>query len=908
MDNGTDVTWTEVDELLDAALDRPADERAAFLNRACAGRPDLRREVKALLEADGEALSFLRGEAVAFAAPAYDPDEKSIIDADPLAVPSRHIGGYRLTEEIGRGGMSRVFRAERIDGQIEQTVAVKLLRIGLDTDEARRRFRIEQQVLATLQHPNIAQFFDGGVTEDDVPYLVMEYVEGQPITAFCDAHRLSIDDRLQLLHRVGEALQHAHRNLVVHRDLKPSNVLVTPEGTVKLLDFGIAKLLDEAEAAVTVPVTRTGMRPMTPAYAAPEQVEEGTISTATDVYQLGILAYEVLTGHRPFEECSRFDIEEAVRDKVPDRPSSIVGTERPDVDEEGQRPVTPAGISKARNTTPRQLRHTLEGDLDTIILTALRKEADRRYPSINGLLDDLQRYEVGQPVEARAHTLGYRTQKFVLRHRWGLGIATAFLVVIGIFATMLVQQRDRARQEAQKAETVSAYLVELFDAGDPYNPPDTLSAQTIVRRGMERVERLQDRPVVQAEMLDALGQASRGLGDWARADSLLQRALTLRRRHLDAPHSELVASLLHVADAKWNGQRFWEARPLYEEALSMSEQLGETKHRADILEGIAQTMAVQGAPDSAEVLMRTSIDLQRRQQALAYHELPLDQMRLARIVQQQGRHDRAEDLYRAALQRMENEPGYTQVERARAYSDFGALLRNKGEHAAAGTYYRKALSLSNRVLGRTHPRSHQARDHLYEILLMQGKYEDALSLARRGLELAENQAETSRYPITTAYQRVGHLLDNMGRSAEALSLLQTATQMRREERGADHLWTHSTGLRYALCLLDADRTEDARGLLRAAEEALQHTHSDSTTLDLTRMKALLAVGNGMLHAEEERWEVAASYLSRGFALRRDQMGLRAPLSQRALRHLVEVYERAGQSARAAMYRDSLLMQ
>ncbi len=906
MRDGTDVTWTEVDALLEAAMNRSPDERDAFLDRACAGRPELRREVEALLEADAEAVSFLKGEAVAFAAPAYDPEEQSILEADPLVEPSRQVGPYRLEEEIGQGGMSRVFRAERIDGGFEQTVAVKLLRLGLDTDAARRRFRIEQQVLAKLQHPNIAQFLDGGVSEDNVPYLVMEYVEGEPITSYSDAHRLSLDDRLHLLGRVGEALQHAHRNLVVHRDLKPSNVLVTSEGTVKLLDFGIAKLLDAAEASITVPLTRTGMQPMTPAYAAPEQVAEGTISTSTDVYQLGILAYELLTGHRPFEEYSRFTIEEAIRDETPQRPSLAVGTACPDPKAANGRPVTPEEISEARNTNPRQLRHALEGDLDTIVLTALRKEPDRRYTSIKALQDDLRRYEAGKPVQARSLTLGYRTRKLIQRHRWKVGVAGGFLVLIVAFGAMLVQQRNRAQQEAQKSELVSSYLVELFDAGDPYNPPDTLSAQTLLRRGMERVERLQDRPVVQAEMLDALGQASRGLGDWTRADSLLQRALTLRRQHLDGPHTDLVASLVHVADTKWNGQRFWEARPLYEEALSMSERLGTADHRAQILKGLAQTMAVQGAPDSAEVLMRTSIDLQRRREAVAYHELPLDQMRLARIVQQQGDHDEAEDLYRAALLRMEKEAGYTRAERARAYSDFGFLLRNKGEHAAAATYYQKALALTNRVFGRAHPRSRQARDQLFEIHLLRGEYEAALSLARSDLDIAERHYDAPSYPVSTAYQRVGHLLDNMGRSAEAAPLLRRAAEMQREERGDDHLLTQNARARHALCLVERGRLAEAEEKLQRVEAALQQAHSDSTTLDLSHLEAILSVGKGRLHAHQEEWDQAATSLTRAFELRREQMGLRAPLTQRALRSLVVVHRQGGRSSRAEAYRDLLL--
>jgi serine/threonine-protein kinase len=911
MNEMSDTDWEEVDALFDEALDRPPEERAAFLDRECGDRPALRAELESLLAAEAEAPSFFEQEAMAFAAPAYEPEEGESIADDPLAAPSHRVGPYHLEEEIGRGGMSRVFRAERTDGGFEQTVAVKLLRVGLDTEAARRRFRLEQQVLATLQHPHIAALLDGGLTDDDVPYLVMEYVDGRPITRYCDENTLPIPDRLALLCDVGDALQHAHRNLVVHRDLKPSNVLVTPEGTVKLLDFGIAKLLDGADTDLTLPQTRTGVRPMTPAYAAPEQVRGGSVSTATDVYQLGVLAYEVLTGHRPFACSNRRDVERAILDTQPDRPSTVVGRACPEAEtedrDETDRPATPEAISKARGTTPRQLRHTLEGDLNTIVQTAMRKDEDRRYASVEAMVGDLERYRDGQPIEARSASLSYQARKFVQRNRLLVSIVGAFVGLVVTFGLLLVQQRGRARQEAQKAEFVSSYLVELFHAGTPSGAADTVTARTLVRRGLDRVERLRDRPVVQAEMLDALGQASRGIGEWEQADSLLQRALALRRRHLEPPHPDLVASLLHVADTKRSERRLWEARPLYEEALDMSRYLGQDGHRADILEGLARTMSRQGTPDSAEVLMRRAIDLRRRTHGDQYRALPLDQMDLARIVQRQGKHDEAEELYRAGLRQMKRGTGYTPTERVEAYNNLGTLLRNKGENAAAVTYYRKALTLATRSMGRDHPWARRARDNLYRTFIRRGRYEDALSLARTNLENAATRYTPPHPAITDAYQQVGHLLDNMGRSVEAEPILRRTVQMRETQRGPDHVQTHSSRVRYALCLVERGRLAQAQRLLRGGEAALQHTPPDSTTVDVTRMRAILFVGKGRLHAELREWDAAQSFLKRGYRLRRQQVGLRAPLSQRALRALAEVSRKAGRPERAAAYRDSLMV-
>lgn len=908
MDEISDTDWEQIDALLDEALDRPPEEWAAFLDRECGDRPALRAEVEALLAAEAEAPSFLEQEAMTFAAPAYEPEDGESIADDPLAAPSHLVGPYRLEEEIGRGGMSRVFRAERTDGGFDQTVAVKLLRIGLDTEAARRRFRLEQQVLAKLQHPHIAGLLDGGLTEDDVPYLVMEYVDGRPITTYCDRNRLPIPERLSLLCDVGRALQHAHKNLVVHRDLKPSNVLVTPDGTVKLLDFGIAKLLDDTDASITLPQTRTGVRPMTPAYAAPEQVRGEAVSTATDVYQMGVLAYEVLTGHRPFAFSERRDVEHAILETSPAHPSAVVCTSRPEAEteEETERPMTPEAIGAARETTPRELRHLLEGDLSTIVQTAMRKDEDRRYASVEALVGDLERYAEGQPIEARSASIEYRLRKFVQRNRLGVSIGTAFLGLIVTFGLLLFQQRERAQQEAQKSEIVSSYLVDLFNAGTPGDRSDPVTAKTLVRRGLDRVDRLEDRPVVQAEMLDALGQASRGIGEWEQADSLLERALALRRQHLDPPDPDLVASLLHVADTKGSAHRFWEARPLYEEALNMSRTLGTEAHRADILDGLAQTMAQQGAPDSAEVLMRRAIDRRRRTLGDRYRELPLDQMYLARIIQKQGNHEEAEALYRAGLRQMQRSDAYTPTERVEAYNNFGDLLRSRQKTGAAATYYRRALTEASRSMGRAHPRARRARDNLYATLIRRGRYEDALGLARTNLEIAATQHAPPHPSITDAYQQVGHLLDNMGRSAEAEPILRRTVDMRRDERGDDHIQTHDSQLRYALCLVERDKLDEAEPMLRAGETALQRTPSDSTTVDLTRMEAILLVGKGRLHTERQEWEQAQSALERGYRLRRQQVGLRAPLSQRALRALAEAYDGAGQPGRAAAYRDSLM--
>jgi serine/threonine-protein kinase len=622
---------------------------------------------------------------------------------------------------------------------------------------------------------------------------------------------------------------------------------------------------------------------------------------------MGVLAYELCTGHRPFEGTEGRDVERAILETEARRPSTVVAHPRQKPEEgEDARPVTPEAISEARSTTPRRLRHLLEGDLNTIIRTAMCKESERRYASIEAFLGDLDRYRDGQPIQARADSVGYRAKKFVQRNRWEVGIAAAFLGLMVTFGFLLFQQREQAQQEAEKAGFVSSYLVDLFGTGTGL-ASDFLSAQTLVRRGLDRTARHRDRPVVQAEMLDALGQAARGLGEWEQADSLLQRALILRQQHLDPPHPDLVASLVHVANTRRSARRFWEARPLYEEALEMDRHLGTKKHRAGILEGLGKTMSRQGAPDSAEVLMRKAINLRRREQGGQYHGLSLDQMDLARIVQRQGKHEEAEALYRAALRQMERGTGFTSSERVSAYKQFGDLLYTKEELAAAATYYQRALSLTEETMGRGHPQARRARTSLYETLILRGRYEKALSVARTNLDVIREKHPTDHSARPVAFQRVGHLLDNMGRSAEAEPLLRRAVSLREAEHGADHIRTHATRVRYALCLIERNQRAEAERMLREGRDALEEVSVDSTTVDISHLQAILQVAEGRLYAEARDLIKAQKLLERGYRHRREQAGLRAPLTQRALRELVWVYEASGQPDQAGAYRDSVMV-
>jgi serine/threonine protein kinase/tetratricopeptide (TPR) repeat protein len=435
--------WDQVKELFTSALERDPEERSNFLRQACGADDSLRAEIESLLSSFDDAPTFLED------CPAAD-----LLSAQSSAIAGRRIGAYRIIRECGHGGMGIVYLAERADDQYRKRVAIKMLMPGINKDEVLRRFRNERQALAALDHPSIVRLLDGGSTEEGLPYLIMDYVEGVRIDEYCDTHRLSIAERLQLFRTVCLAVQYAHETLVIHRDLKPGNILITKEGVARLLDFGIAKVLNP-QWSPDAPLTRTDWRPMTPEYASPEQVRGEPITNATDIYSLGVLLYELLTGHRPYRV--RFDspleIERSVCEEVPEKPSAAVSRidERASHDGSTRTVITPQLIGEARAIRPEELPRRLRGDLDTIVMKAIRKEPEHRYASAEAFSKDIERHLSGMPIEARKPTLLYRGGKFIHRHTESLATALLVLAVVAGLGTWEARRLWKQRNEQQSS-------------------------------------------------------------------------------------------------------------------------------------------------------------------------------------------------------------------------------------------------------------------------------------------------------------------------------------------------------------------------------------------------------------------------------------------------------------------------
>jgi eukaryotic-like serine/threonine-protein kinase len=731
--------WQQIEHLFHQALEHPTGDREAFLAHACADA-ELRSEVAALLEEDGPAEAFFDGLAGRAGALQETLDASQDDRSESGALAGRCIGSHRLEREIGRGGTSVVYLARRVRGDFQRMVAVKILTRRAHSVLLLRRFEREQQVLSDLDHPNIARLYDGGVTEDGYSYFVMELVNGDPIDRYCDDRRLGVEARLRLLLTVAQAVQHAHHHLVIHRDLKPSNILVTHDGSVKLLDFGIARMLTDEHGDAAGGVTRTGERWMTPDYAAPEQVRGEPTTTATDVYQLGLLLYELLTGRGPYPRRTAnaaYLIEKAVCETDPQRPSRVVAQSEARRWTDTGAPVNPEDVARSRGCDAKQLRKTLAGDLDAILLKALEKDALLRYNSVEALARDLERFLEGRPVEARQGELRYHARKFLRRHRLPVATVTLGAILLAGTSALYVQgmatERDRARTEAAKTGEIADFMLGLFEAGHPNEARgEVLTATMLLERGVARAEELAHQPEVQAQMLATIALAHHGLGEIERSAQLFERSLAIRREHMGAMHADVAHSLANLGWSRLVQRDFAAAEVHFLEALSIQRQALGADHPevANSLNGLG--LAINGLGRNAEAmhLLREALEMRRNSLGGAHVEIASGLQDLAILLRASGDLTRAEALLREGLDMRRDllDPSHPDI--ARSTYHLASLLQAKGDYESAERLYLETLSIRRHALGEEHRATRYTARRLATLYDGWGKPERATLIRR----------------------------------------------------------------------------------------------------------------------------------------------------------------------------------
>lgn len=818
--------WERIETILDTALTLSGKKRTDFINKECGNDEKLLREVKSMLRAieESEKTRFLEG--------ILTDSDRLVDEFTDLKTSAKDsfigtkIGAFKVIGELGSGGMGNVYKAERVDGHFSQQVAIKLLQRNIRSEETIYRFRMEQEILASLKHSNIAQLYDGGITENGNPFLIMEYVDGVPIDRYCNDHQLSLDERLELFLEVCKAVQYAHANLVIHRDLKAQNIYVTNEGDVKVLDFGIAKLLDPKMTQQTLLETQPGQKLWTPQYAAPEQIFGDPVTVATDVYALGVLLYKLLTANYPLDLKGKSisEIEKIITRDQPEIPSKII------------RDRGHSGFSMSYGKE--DLLKNLKGDLDALILKALRKEPEYRYSTVNELIEDIERYRGGLPITARRDTVSYRIGKFVRRNKAGIMVLSViFAIVVGLvtfYTWRITEEKEIAEQEAQKAEQISGFLTNLFERANPYGEEiesglDT-KLGTILELGSEKIEtELNDQPEIQASLKTVIGETYKKLGEFEKAEVLLNDAVNILK-NTDSKQ-DYALSLYHLAHVHQEKGDWKRADSLLQISLSIYEEIPGGLTSDNALTALSLygnlTWFNGGNFDKADSLLSKSLSLRLEYYSEDEDKLATAYNDLAALNHFQGKFDKAEPYYRNAIRLFENSPG-DQVNLGISMANFSILLRENGKLHEALDMQSKALNLFRKTPEQFQVDIALGHGNLAEINYLNKNYSKADSLATISISMLEDIYGPVHPYVSRTKLTIAKSLFNQRNYKDAEQLFLKVDKDYRKIYPADHPRLADPLLGLGKLYLELENYVEAEALLKKAYEIRRKGYSEKS--------------------------------------------------------------------------------
>lgn len=775
----------------------------------------------------------------------------------PSEAHGRRIGAWRIVRLLGSGGMGVVYLAERADESFQQQVAIKLVRNRLVDRETEERLVGERRILASLNHPNIARLLDGGTMPDGTPYLVMEYIDGVPIDHYCDSRRLTIDERLELFRAICSAVHYAHQNLVVHRDIKTTNILVTRDGVPKLLDFGIAKLLD-AGGAATGGLTREGILMMTPENAAPEQVLEQPVTTATDTYALGILLYTLLSGHPPYRLTgSHREVVETICHRQPELPSTMVRVAWREPETRGRQfgNLTPEIISRYRGTTTDRLRRRLRGDLDNIVMMALRKEPGRRYRSASEFSDDLERHQASLPVTARPDTWRYRSGKFLRRHAAGAAMSAVLIGLLMAFGIAMSVQNRLIAEERDTAMEVSRFLERIFTAPDPGNARGLdITAKEILARGADRISsELSEKPVIQAALMETIGRVYLNLGQYEPAITTLEEALRIRLATVGARHPRVAAVKNDLGLALTRTADYRRARELLESALAQNRrEEGENGPAvARNLYSLSELAQATGDLERAERLAAESLRIFESYGDRYPREIAEGKSGLARIYRARNELAAAESLYREAIAVTRQHFGADHPHIAYFLQNLAVVLRARGELASAEAMFEESIAVTRRVLGEEHDLVAGSLVMLGALRQDRGQLESAGAAYSEALAIHTNARGPEHPFVAYDMTSIAMLKSDLGELREAEVLLRDAIAIYERSVGPGHQYVASALTELGVVLTDRGAPGEALPVL---ERALAIRAADYTPADPLMAATNAAYGHAL--AQLGRFEEA----------------------------------------------------
>jgi eukaryotic-like serine/threonine-protein kinase len=883
--------WERIQTLFHDAADRDGTEQQVFLKSECGEDDALMAEVVAMLEEDRRGASLLdRGMA--------DVADQMLGDAAPPSGGLKEFGQYRTQRVLGEGGMGIVYLCERKD--LGSLVAIKVLRDAWLSPARRERFASEQRTLAQLNHPSIARLYDADTLPDGTPWFVMEYVEGLALTEYCNKYDCSIERRLQLFRQVCEAVQYAHGRAVIHRDLKPSNIFVKPDGSVRLLDFGIAKQVESLGAPISQ--TRTLLRLMTPAYAAPEQIRGESAGVHTDVYSLGVILYELLAGQLPFDLSNLTPNEAAsiIVDHEPGKPSTVAkGKAR-----------TTAGASSPRRRPAMTITTPSKGewaDLDVLCLTAMHKDPQRRYRSVEALIRDIDHYLGGEPLEARPDALRYRMSKFVGRNARAVTAAALVLtLVVGLvifFTLRLATARNAALAEAARTQRIQKFMTNLFQGGDAEaGPADSLRVVTLLDRGVQGAQSLNAEPEVQAELYETLGTLYENLGKFDQANSLLSSALA-QRKALFGPDSPQVAeSLVALGLLRDDQAQLPEAEQLVREGLAMSQRHLPPSHPAvaRAMTALGKVLEDRGSYDAAIATLNAAIRLQSSATGAPTSELAASLYELANTHFYAGHYDTAESLNQRLLPMFRQLDGERHPRVADVLINLGAIRHDLGHYAEAEQLERQALDMVQAWYGKDSSETATDLTILARTLVFEGRFDEAIGLLQQSLSIKERVYGKVHPSVASSLNELGNAAFKQGNYDAAEQYFTRMEDIYRAIYGEHHYLFGIALSNLANVYSARQEWPRAEKIFRQVVRLFTETQSaDHINTGIARIK----LGRTLLR--EHRDAEAEAESRAGYEILIKQMDPKASWITSARKDLVEEYDALKQPGKAAEFRAKL---
>ncbi len=810
--------WDKIKSLFKEVVELSPDKREAFINENCKDDPGLKRELESLIEAHHKSDGFLETPPVQFAK--INADKNS-----PDLFTGMRIGKYVVEKKIGEGGMAVVYSANRADEQFKRRVAIKFIKRGMDTEEIIKRFKIEEQTLAGLNHPYIAKIIDGGTTEKGLPYFVMELIVGEPIDKYCISKNLTIPEILELFQKVCSAIQYAHKNLVVHRDIKPGNIFITKEGVPKLLDFGIAKLLDPENSQTKL--TRTGLKLLTLEYASPEQFLGKKITTAVDIYSLGVVLYELLTGRYPykFNNSMPSEIERIICTTEPEKPSIAVS--RLDGKNETvkkQSELKPGKLLSSKDENYEKIKRRLTGDVDNIVLKAMQKEPERRYSSVEQFSEDIRRHLAGLPVIARKNSIGYRSKKYFQRHRAAVITAFIFLLIIFTGITGIIIQsnvasneRDRAVLEAKKSERINSFLQEILAAPNPEVDGKNVKVVDVLKNASEKINKeLSGSPGIKAAALYTIGTTYMGLGLYNKAEKYLKSSLGISEKIYRSNDPRIARVMKQLAFNYQKKSNFTKADSLYKIALKIfkMKEGNISSVEAKTLSDYGSSLNYQGKYKEAKKYQTEALNAFRKIYGNNNPNVVKSLNNLETIAGNTGDWNTAAKYGKEVLDFFFKTEGKNSVDYSKALSNYASILEVQGNLDKAIKDQKEAVEIKKRVEGKNHPDAMFAQITLADELTKRGDFVKAANLSREAMESLDKSLP--HINVLTAYSRIiyARALIKLKDFKKALPFIHDALLIRKKLYSPNNWLLTTTKVILGACLVGLKQYPKAEQILK----------------------------------------------------------------------------------------------